>query len=232
MARRALQSTAREGMARQLRAEIAVSDQVEASRIAAALESGGIDAGPRPSDPHPRGAAAADAIVVSSDLWTSPPAEEVRSVRERWPQARIIVVTPAATAARVRRALDAGADAVTLEQDIEAALAAVVQVVCSGQVSVPRAIHRQLERRPLSTREKQILGMVVLGFSNAEIAARLFLAESTVKSHLSSAFSKLGVRSRSEATERILDPNENLGPGILAISEPQLNGGRGFPHEK
>ena len=170
MARSALQSAAPVGVARRLRVAIAASDQDAASRIAAALESGGIDVGPRTTDAaaltDARSAAAtADAIVVGSDLSASPRATEVRLVRKRFPEARIVAVTPAATAARIRRALDAGADGVTLEQDIEAALASVVQVVCSGQVSVPRALRRQLERRSLSTREKQILGMVVLGFS-------------------------------------------------------------------
>jgi hypothetical protein len=67
-------------------------------------------------------------------------------------------------------------------------------------------------------REKQILGMVVMGFTNADIAAELYLAESTVKSHLSSAYPKLGVRSRRQATALILDPTQGLGPGIFAIA--------------
>ena len=46
--------------------------------------------------------------------------------------------------------------------------------------------------------------MVVMGMSNKAIAGKLFLAESTVKCHLSSAFSKLGVRSRNEAADLIL----------------------------
>jgi DNA-binding NarL/FixJ family response regulator len=58
-----------------------------------------------------------------------------------------------------------------------------------------------------------------MGFSNAEIARQLFVTEATVKSHLSSAFSKLGVRSRAEATARILDPEHGLGTGILSISD-------------
>jgi DNA-binding NarL/FixJ family response regulator len=56
-----------------------------------------------------------------------------------------------------------------------------------------------------------------MGMTNAEIAAKLFLAESTVKSHLSSAFAKLGVASRSEAAAVILDSRTGVGLGILTI---------------
>ena len=83
---------------------------------------------------------------------------------------------------------------------------------------MPRINWRQIEPPVLSSREKQILGLVVMGFMNGQIAEQLFLAESTVKSHLSSAFNKLGVRSRSEAAALILDPQGSLGTGILAIT--------------
>jgi len=84
-------------------------------------------------------------------------------------------------------------------------------------VAVPREAREAVEGPALTRREKEVLGMVVLGFSNADIARTLFLAESTVKSHLSSAFGKLGVRTRSEATAAILDRSRGLGTGILAI---------------
>jgi DNA-binding NarL/FixJ family response regulator len=76
----------------------------------------------------------------------------------------------------------------------------------------------RLESESLSMREKQVLSMLVMGFTNAEIAAKMFLAESTVKSHLSSAYTKLGVRSRKDAATMILDPVAGLGPGILTIN--------------
>jgi DNA-binding NarL/FixJ family response regulator len=76
----------------------------------------------------------------------------------------------------------------------------------------------RLESESLSMREKQVLSMLVMGFTNAEIAAKLFLAESTVKSHLSSAYTKLGVRSRKDAATMILDPVAGLAPGILTIT--------------
>ena len=61
-----------------------------------------------------------------------------------------------------------------------------------------------------------------MGYMNIQIAEQLFLAESTVKSHLSSAFSKLGVRSRNEAVDLILDTERGLGIGILALGGEPL----------
>jgi DNA-binding NarL/FixJ family response regulator len=73
----------------------------------------------------------------------------------------------------------------------------------------------------LTSREKQILTLVVAGLTNSQIASELFLAESTVKSHLSSAFAKLGVSSRSEAVAVILDPERGPGLGI-GLVRPDL----------
>ncbi len=116
-------------------------------------------------------------------------------------------------------ALAAGVDGFVLDDHLELCLSAAILNVTCGQLSVPRTARALVMRPKLSVREKQVLGMVVLGFSNSEIAAKLFLAESTVKSHLSSAFTKLGVRSRNEATAIILDLESGFGTGILAISE-------------
>ena len=117
----------------------------------------------------------------------------------------------------VRTALTAGAVGVVLWKDLSSALGACAQAVLAGQACVPREHWRELEPPALSSREKQILGLVVMGYMNGQIAQQLFLAESTVKSHLSSAFRKLGVRSRNEAVTLILDPERGLGMGILAL---------------
>ncbi len=92
-----------------------------------------------------------------------------------------------------------------------------MDAVAAGQVCVPRNHWRQIEAPALSSREKQILGLVVMGYMNSQIAEQLFLAESTVKSHLSSAFAKLGVRSRHEAVSLIVDPERGLSMGILGL---------------
>lgn len=142
----------------------------------------------------------------------------VRAARAAFPDAMVIAVLEDSARHRVRTALGEGADGVVILAEVEQALAATVEAARVGQLAVPKSVRPAMARPALSTREKQILGMVVLGFSNAEIAQKLVLSESTIKSHLSSAFHKLGVRSRTEAAEMILDSNSGMGTGILAIS--------------
>jgi DNA-binding NarL/FixJ family response regulator len=129
----------------------------------------------------------------------------------------LIIVCPSIERRGVRAALMAGAVGVVLWKDLATAFGPCAQAVEAGQTCIPRAHWRQLDPPALSSREKQILGLVVMGFMNGQIAEQLFLAESTVKSHLSSAFRKLGVRSRNEAVNLILDPERGLGMGILAL---------------
>jgi len=142
----------------------------------------------------------------------------VRAARAACPDSIVIAVLEDSARHRVRTALVEGADGVVVLAQIEQALRPTIEAARVGQLAVPKAVRPAMARPALSTREKQILGMVVLGFSNGEIAQKLVLSESTIKSHLSSAFHKLGVRSRTEAAEMILDSNSGMGTGILTIS--------------
>ena len=113
----------------------------------------------------------------------------------------------------------AGVSGVVLEDHVAESIVVTLYAVAAGQMVIPKALWERAEKPVLSTREKQTLAMVVMGFSNADIARQLFVTEATVKSHLSSAFAKLGVRSRTEATALILDPERGPGMGVLAISD-------------
>jgi len=156
-------------------------------------------------------------IVLSLQGTVSGPARPIELLAERFTETPIVVVCADIERWEVRAALAAGAAGLVLSDDLDAALCPCLHAVQAGQTCVPRGHWRQIEPPALSAREKQILGLVVMGYMNSQIAAQLFLAESTVKSHLSSAFGKLGVRSRNEAVGLILDPERGLGMGILAL---------------
>jgi DNA-binding NarL/FixJ family response regulator len=134
----------------------------------------------------------------------------------------VIVVCEEPRPRELRAALLAGAAGIVLAAELEEVLGPCLDAVRVGQVCTPLRHARQLEPPALSARERQVLGLVVMGHTNSEIAGLLFLAESTVKSHLSSAFAKLGVRSRSEAVDVILDSERGSGVGILGISVEQV----------
>jgi DNA-binding NarL/FixJ family response regulator len=134
------------------------------------------------------------------------------------PNTPIVGVWPDGLRREDRRALLTGIDGLLREKQIESALVSTVHAVRSGLICLPQRTPSGTQAPALSSREKQVLGMLIMGFTNAEIGRRLYLAESTVKSHLSSAYTKLGVRSRKDAAALILDPNGGLGTGILAIS--------------
>ena len=189
------------------------SDDVSRKRLSGILSAGGYDAATRVVSPEEL-PADADAVVV--DARTAIGA--LRAIRRARPLSPVVAIAPDGDQRAVRARLDAGVDGVVSESIAEYALAPAVAAAFAGLVSVPRETHGNTLRPSLSNREKQVVGLVVLGLSNGEIARKLHLAETTVKSHLSSAFRKLGVRSRNQAAALILDGGSGLGLGILAIS--------------
>jgi DNA-binding NarL/FixJ family response regulator len=167
-------------------------------------------------------------IVTAGRLSDLPGHSLVGSLRERTsPEAKIVVCTERAGRRELRQAIEQGLDGLVWERSIETSLAPTVRAVAAGQLVIPRELHRRLETPNLSVREKQVLSLVVMGLSNNEIAQRLFIGQTTVKTHLSSVFRKLGVSSRAEAAHLVADPDEGLGTGILRITEPGARGADG-----
>ncbi len=165
-------------------------------------------------------------VVWVDDTGTTLP-KTIESLTQSFEQTPIVAACAGIERWELRAALGAGAAGIVLHEDLDSALGPCLQAVLAGQTCVPRDHWRQIEPPALSTREKQILGLVVMGYMNSQIAEQLFLAESTVKSHLSSAFGKLGVRSRNEAVSLILDPERGLGMGILALGGEPVETGTG-----
>jgi DNA-binding NarL/FixJ family response regulator len=187
----------------------ALDGTVLTPELADLLRAGGCDAGDQ----------AADSSQLGLLMWRRATRAEVADLgRHRSEHAGpIVAILSELPSVRGARAVAAKLDGVVLESDLDRTLMPTLLAVDAGCCVVPQKVRALIERPPLSPRERQILAMVVLGFANIEIAAKLYLTESAVKNHLSSAFAKLGVSSRNAAAELILDHESGLGPGILRI---------------
>jgi DNA-binding NarL/FixJ family response regulator len=155
-----------------------------------------------------------DVLVISADGAES--LEEKLSASSAGSSASIVVVVP--DSCRPRPLITGSrVQGIVLESAIDVALAVTIAAARAGQIVRPSGWDES--NAPfLSPREKQVLALVVMGMSNVEIAKKLGIVETTVKSHISASYRKLDVRSRSEACARILDPQTGLGVGILALS--------------
>jgi DNA-binding NarL/FixJ family response regulator len=136
--------------------------------------------------------------------------------QRRAPGALVVVVIGAGERVDLGLMLANGADALVREDDLEEVLGPAVRAAASGQCSAPADLLRLVQPPALSHRERQVLGLALAGLSNAQIAERLFLAPSTVKTHISTAFRRLGVHSRREATARVLGCDDALQRSVLA----------------
>ncbi len=208
---------------RQPRIAVALQDEGEREAVVSLLAAGGL--------PVNAGAVAIrridelvadppDALVLVADPRRPKVLAALRGVRRDAPSTRIVVVTADndPTSRQARQALNAGADAFVPRPAADRSLAPAVHAVIAGLVCAPREVRMLLAKPTFSHREKEVLSLLVAGLTNREIATRLFLAESTVKSHLVSAFAKLGVRSRKDAASLLLDPAEGLAAISLAPS--------------
>ena len=134
-------------------------------------------------------------------------APEVESARALAPDAVVLVFAPAPSLRFARAALGAGAGGLLGARMGPEQVLRAVRAALRGETVLPRGLLSEWvdEQRPpdlgvvLSARQREILGLLAGGATNAEIAGRLFLSESTVKQHLHAAYKALGVRTRREA---------------------------------
>jgi two-component system response regulator DesR len=205
---------------------VASSDTRLLERLAHTLEADGLEVVVATADPDELMAALrhlrVDAVVCVV-IGSPGQVRWVADVHELVPTSHIVVVGTHSSRGLVRRLLDAGAEGFVLKSRVDKALPLAVRAACAGQVSVPTELSRNIERPPLTFRERQILRLLVTGKSNAEIARQLFLSESTVKGHLTAVFVKLGVRTRHEAAAIASDPDAGRGLGVIE-GKPNGNG--------
>jgi DNA-binding NarL/FixJ family response regulator len=133
--------------------------------------------------------------------------ERVKFYQELSPDAPpIVVFSPQLDLPLARDALQAGASGFVHAEMMPDQLVRALAVAARGELVAPRELLRYVltkdhsgDLAALSVRQREILGHVVEGLSNAEIGRRLYLSESTIKQHLRAAYKLLGVSNRTEA---------------------------------
>jgi DNA-binding NarL/FixJ family response regulator len=198
------------------RVQVAVLDRgVDTAKLERALTRAGYRVKPASEE------AAPEVTVVVAPRSNKQLVDLVADIARR--SAHVVVVCERFGSSASRLLLAAGAAGLVQQERAARSLVATIEAVRAGQIAVPSRRALSGVQPGLSTREKQVMGLVALGFSNGEIASRLFVAESTIKSHLSSAFGKLGVRSRHEAVDLIVNPAFGLSIGIMSLGAAPID---------
>ncbi|MDP1544646.1 MAG: response regulator transcription factor [Anaerolineales bacterium] len=134
-------------------------------------------------------------------------------IRQKFPQVQILVLTSFKEGELIKKALEAGAIGYLLKDVSADDLARAIRSAHVGRATLsPEAAQSLVETANLSPapgldlteREREVLALMVEGLSNTQIAAKLGVSSSTIKSHVSNVLSKLGVASRTEAVSLAL----------------------------
>ena len=125
------------------------------------------------------------------------------AIRSEFPDARIIVLTTYAGDILCKRAMQAGAQAYILKGNVRKDLLDTIRAVRVGKKFIHAEVAAELAAHAvddaLSEREIEVLSLIAAGNSNKLIADRLSISEDTVKGHVKSILSKLGVNDRTHA---------------------------------
>jgi two-component system NarL family response regulator len=134
--------------------------------------------------------------------------EATRAILSEFPDARIIVLSTYAGDEEIYKALHAGAMAYLVKSVQREELIGTIRKAATGQRHIPPEVATRLAdrvgRSELSTRELDVLRLLVSGRRNRSIADELSITEGTVKLHVSSILNKLGAADRTEAVTMAL----------------------------
>ncbi len=148
-----------------------------------------------------------DVILMDMMLPTMDGAACTRLIRQQFPQVQVIALTSFRTGELVRNALEAGAIGYLLKDVSAEELVRAIRAAHAGRATLSPEVAQTLveaanQPRPglnLTERERAVLALMVDGLNNTQIAAKLTVSPSTIKSHVSNILSKFGVASRTEA---------------------------------
>jgi two-component system response regulator NreC len=131
--------------------------------------------------------------------------DAIRRLRQQVPETEIIVLAMEDDPAYVQQAIDAGAIGYVLKEFADADLPRAIRNAARGEPFVSRragalltAMRASARRDDLSPREVEVLRLIALGHTSAEIAAKLHLSARTVETHRARIHRKLGVTTRAQ----------------------------------
>jgi NarL family two-component system response regulator LiaR len=149
-----------------------------------------------------------DVVLMDMVMPDMDGAAATRTIRQQFPQVQVIALTSFKEGDLVKNALEAGAIGYLLKDVSADELAGAIRAAHAGRATLsPEAAQALVEtaNQPpapafdLTERELEVLTLMVEGLNNTQIAGRLTVSSSTIKSHVSNILSKLGVASRTEA---------------------------------
>jgi two-component system, NarL family, response regulator LiaR len=149
-----------------------------------------------------------DVVLMDMVMPDMDGAAATRAIRQQFPQVQVIALTSFKEGDLVKNALEAGAIGYLLKDVSADELVQAIRAAHAGRVTLsPEAAQALVEttNQPtapgldLTEREREVLALMVEGLNNVQIAGRLTVSPSTIKSHVSNILSKLGVASRTEA---------------------------------
>ena len=149
-----------------------------------------------------------DVILMDMSLPGMDGASATRAIRKKFPQIQVIVLTSFKEGKLIKQALEAGAIGYLLKDVSADDLVQAIRSAYAGRATLsPEAAQSLVETTnlppppglDLTEREREVLTLMIEGLNNVQIAGRLTVSPSTIKSHVSNILSKLGVASRTEA---------------------------------
>jgi len=149
-----------------------------------------------------------DVILMDLMMPEMDGATATRIIRQQFPKVQVVALTSFKDQEIVQKALQAGAIGYLLKDVSASELARAIRAAHSGRATLSpeatQALVNAANQPPapghdLTERERVVLALMVEGLNNTQIAARLVVSPSTIKTHVSHILSKLGVASRSEA---------------------------------
>ena len=155
-----------------------------------------------------------DILLLDVQMPRLPGLEAMRAIMKGSPSVKILLLTSTITTQQIIEALHIGARGIVLKDALAGHLKVAIRTVCSGDywiggkrvVNLVSALHDLMQQAAppqhktygLTPRELEVVGCIVEGCSNRDIAKQFGLSEETIKRHLSNIFDKTGVSTRLE----------------------------------